>query len=598
MAARAGRFFGRFFGRTIGDAASFAIGGSISRTIDPVLQQVENEAWQSAVAAGAVRPLDAEVAAGIVAEGVERRDWGAGQAAQGGIGGEQFDALLGEALNAPGIGELLRLWRREAITDADFLHGLHKAKMEGRWEKPLETLRDERLDPAVLAVAIQRGIVTDPGFLPVGPPTAEGKVPKFPVSPLNALTEAAAAGINEERLFVETAIVGNPASPDLAARMTFRGIIDETDYARAISEGNTRNEWAAPLFDGFRQIATAHDGIEGRLRGWLTDGEMYEQTARHGMSREDTDLLFKLNGRPPSWHQIWIGLARGGTYDGPQDIIHPAFLKGLQESNLRPEWYNLLWHSRYNYPSAFVLRALTTGGSISGAEAEQVLLYEGWEPTFAAKVAASWSGAGTAGSATPTKSYTTSAVRAISKSYIALKLDRAKAAADLTALGVPAADQPALFKIWDVTREATVKSLTPTQIANRFKRQQISLAEALTQLEALGYDPEDAAALLNVAAPLLTVTQIQKGLGATITYAQALAALTEEGYTAEQILELIGPAPDQAKIDAAVQAFRAGTITYDAASSQLAAERQTPEQIIALIGPHPAAPPPTPPAGP
>src|SRR2546421_3444702 len=83
----------------------------------------------------------------------------------------------------------------------------------------------------------------DRGLLPVAPPTGVGKVPKFPVSPLNTLDEAKAHGIDFERLFVETAIVGLPASNEQAASAYFRKIIELDDYYRAISEGNTRNEW-------------------------------------------------------------------------------------------------------------------------------------------------------------------------------------------------------------------------------------------------------------------------------------------------------------------------------------------------------------------
>src|SRR5438105_3309226 len=138
-------------------------------------------------------------------------------------------------------------------------------------------------------------------------------------SGLDPFAEAKAMAVDEERLKVLARIVGLPASPDLAARMVFRDIIERIDFDRAIAEGNTRNEWAPFLFEGFRQIPTAHDGIEGRLRGWIDDAAMYAQTARHGMSKADTDLLFKITGRPLSFHQVFIGERRGGVYDGATD---------------------------------------------------------------------------------------------------------------------------------------------------------------------------------------------------------------------------------------------------------------------------------------
>ena len=78
----------------------------------------------------------------------------------------------------------------------------------------------------------------------------------------------------------------------------------------------------------------------------------------------------------------------GGTYDGALTGIDPAFLKGLRESDIRPEWYSLAWAQRFTYPAAFVLRALAQAGDLTQAEVEEILLFEGWEPTLARKVQA------------------------------------------------------------------------------------------------------------------------------------------------------------------------------------------------------------------
>src|SRR5207237_2581886 len=104
------------------------------------------------------------------------------------------------------------------------------------------------------------------------------------------------------------------------------------------------------------------------------------------MTRADTDLLFKITGRPLSFHQVFIGERRGGVYDGSIDAIDPAFLKALRESNIRPEWYNLAWAQRHSYPSPFVLRGLTEAGDLTQAEAHEILLFIGWPVELAAKV--------------------------------------------------------------------------------------------------------------------------------------------------------------------------------------------------------------------
>lgn len=488
MAAVGRSFFGKFFGNTVGEAAAFAMGTVTGPALGPLVQDIVNEARH----AHRVYPIGVLDAAQLVAEGVYDLAHGDEVAGAHGIGSEPFADLVRLARVAPQVPLALTLWRRGAIDEAAVDHALAKAKIEPEYRGPLKSLVTERLDPAVIATAVQRGIMRDPGFLPVAPPSERGKVEPFPVSPLDALTEALASGVDKERLFVETAIVGNPASPDLAARMVFREIIDRVDFDRAIAEGNTRNEWADVLFEGFRQIPTAHDGIEGRLRGWLTDAEMYAETARHGMSHEDTDLLFKINGRPPSWHQIWIGLQRGGTYNGPVDMIDPAFLKGLQESNLRPEWYNLLWHSRYNYPSAFVMRQLTQSGTITQALAEQVLKFEGWEPTFAKTVSEAWAGGG---GVVADKNVAKAHVQlwtAAHRSYIAGESDRAQVTDALGPLAIPADALGLIFEAWDNEKALVHDEPSAAQVKKLYVATTWTHDEALARLVRMGWSLSDA----------------------------------------------------------------------------------------------------------
>lgn len=447
--AALGRFFGKFFGRTVGDAASFAIGGSISRTIDPILQQVENEAWLTAVAAGAVRPLDTGDAAEIVAEDVEKLTWGEHQAAQSGTGSAQFDALVQAVLNAPGVPELLTLWRRGEIADADFVHGLRKARLELRWDKPLESLKTLRLDPAVVASAIQRGIMRDPGFLPVGPPTSGGTVPAFPVSPLDPVAEAEAAGIDRERLFVETALVGNSMGPQEAAHAQFRGIIDGTDYARAIAEGRTRNEWAGPLREVSRQILTAHDWVELHLRGYIDAPAMYAGTALHGMSQEDTDRLFRVLGRPMTAHQITLGLARGAKFNPIPGELPDPYEAAAHESNVKPSYYDLwIAAGKYSYPSLFQLNALVKASAITAATAKDWATKSGLAPEVVTALGTFWEGeqAKSGGGTTAKPKVLTRAE--VKAAWRTGGLTDAQAVARLEGEGVTAADAALLLSTW------------------------------------------------------------------------------------------------------------------------------------------------------
>lgn len=491
-------------GSTPGIIVGVGVGTAAADALEPAFERARQDAWRK----NAVKELEPGIIARLVAQGAMPLDRDAYNAAGGeGFGPDKLDALVYLSQTVPGFGQALELYRRDPQGFADlWTHALVKNGIDARYLPHLNELRDDRLSPPVVALAIVRGILRDPGFLPVGPPTGTGKVAAFPTSPLNALEEAQSFGFNPDRLFVQTAISGRPMGPEAAAQAVFKGILEHVDYQRAISEGDVRNEWADAIFENMRPIPSVLDGVQGHLRGWLTEPEMFEQAHRHGMADADTSLLFKIHGRPPSWHQIWIGLQRGGTYDGPITDIHPAFLKGLRESDLRPEWYNLLWHSRYSYPSPFVLRQLTSSGAITQADAEQVLHFEGYEPTFAAKIAAAWAGAGTETAATdPTvKKAQTSLFTALHRSYVNRESDAAAVRPGLTALGVTAQAQSDVLGLWELERNLIHAELSPTQIrkavnggiVNPSTGQPWSHADGHAALLARGYTSADAETFL------------------------------------------------------------------------------------------------------
>jgi hypothetical protein len=485
-------------------AAGYAGGRAVAPILAPELQVILNEAWAAAVSLGATIPPEVYVLAQGVAQGQVDETTARGWSHEQGFADDAFSALIDIANAGPPLAAALTLLRRGFWLPDQYKTALNRMAIEKEWYEGLLTLQDEWLSPAELAVMIQRSVIPNPGILPNQPSLDGSNVPQMPVVEIPVLKEAAGSGVNEDRLKALTRIIGLPAPPDLAARMHFRNIITEGAFNQAILEGNTRGEWAPFLLDGFRQIPTAHDGIEARLRGWTDDKGMYAQTARHGMSTDDTDLLFKVTGRPLSFHQVFIGERRGGIYDGPTTGIDPAFLKSLQESNIRPEWYNIAWAQRYTYPSAFVLRALTQGGDLTQAETHTILLDIGWEPTLATKVSAKWAG-GTGSTADPlVKSARASLITALHKAYVLGDEDAASAQAILTAEGVAQATQTELLATWDRERSITRKELTPAQLKKAYTQGTVNPAtgsaftqdEAIAELVTRGYSSADAKVFL------------------------------------------------------------------------------------------------------
>ena len=491
----------KFFGNSVSNAAGYAVGGAIEQTLDPLLRELANVTWSE----NTNMPPPAELLAQGVAKGRIDPALAETLAAFTGFSKDNFQLMRQVFAGSPGTAEAYRLWRRELISEAEFRDAVRLEELDTTFIDALVNAKENLLSVADLAVMVQRGIVANDGLLPVGPPATAGKVPPMPMIDVDPVDEAAKQGWIKERLAGLARIIGLPASPDLAARMVFRGIIDRVDFDRAISEGNTRNEWAPFLFEGFRQILTAHDYIEGHLRGWITQAEMYAGTAKHGMSKADTDLNFDILGRPLAVHQVTTGIARGGKYGGFYEGVPSPFLEALQQSNVRPEWGNLAYHNRYTIPSYFVLRALLQADVLTEAQGADYFKQLGWPPELADAAAAEYAG-GTAPAADKnvSKAHTKAWTEAQS-SYIARESTAADVQPIFTLLGVTPTAQAEVLKAWDEIRALIRKQLSPSQIHKAVKDGVVNPAtgvawtmqDGINALLERGYTQADAQVLLS-----------------------------------------------------------------------------------------------------
>jgi len=433
-----------------------------------------------------------------VAQGLVPANAAADQAQRSGFDRNKFDAMVQIELAGPPVSEALTLRRRGRIDDAQFQHALEKAQIEPQYWPALKALVDERLDPAVIALAIVRGIMKDPGFLPVPPPSGVGKVPAFPTSPLDPTAEAASSGIDLQRLFVETAIAGRPMGPEAAASAVFRSILDRVDFDRAIAEGDVRNEWANAIFETAKQIPSVATYVTAHLKAWITQAEMEDGAARHGMSKADANLLFLAAGRPAAPGQMATAAARG--IDGPDGVPmnQAQFLKGIAESDIRPEWGPMLWNSRFLYPPLFQLTRLVQGGAIDAATAADWATKDRYPPEVVKALTAYWTQSGGSGADPHVKQAETQLWGTLHRSFVARETNVPEARANMTTLNIPGPDQTRILALWQAERNLIRKQLTPAQIKKAFAK-----------------------AARNAAT------------GATWTRAEAIAALVSEGYSVQ-----------------------------------------------------------------
>lgn len=525
--------------RYTGQALAFGLGYALANVLEPAAVALRQDAWAKGDAQ--IKALEPGDVAAIVAQALRESGWAEGEAAFSGVDGERIALLTDAARNAPGVGELLTLLRRDAIDAHQFTHGLRKHRLEEAWDDALKDLLTLRLEPAEIAKAIHRGIIAGQGLLVVEPPTAAGKVPRVPESKIDAKLEAKAAGIDPERLRVLVGNAGLPPGIMEMLQLWNRGVIEETDFLVGVGQSNLRNEWGAALSELRRRILTPHDYVEARVRAWITTEQMHEGAALTGMTSDDADLLFKIMGRPLSFHQVWIGLARGGSYGGPTDAIDPAFLKALEESNIRPEWYSLAWAQRYSYPSAFVLRSMASAGELTQAEVEKILLYEGWEPTLAKTVSARWTSSSSGGGKHAT-------VAQLETEYEAGHLTEQQFRQALEALGYAKPAQDHIVALGDARRARKYREQVVTAVGKAYTTFAIGDAQAQAELGSVHIAGDAAAELLHLwrlerlsSITNLNATQVQKAHGAgLVTLEQATTQLENLHYTAAEAAELLG----------------------------------------------------------
>ena len=418
------------------EAAAFAAGLAIHPTLAPLLQDLENLTWS----AHPDKRLDLLVAAEVAAEDVETYDRMRQEASYSGWDADRFAAAYGLALNAPGIGLLFEMWRRGLIADGDFVHGLRKAKLEGRWDGPLEGLKETLLSSEELAMMQQQGFIDE----------------------ARADSEGALQGVTSERQQLRFEASGLPPGIGEALEMLRRSIIDSATFAQIVREGHTKTKYTGVLEQLRDRVLSSAEYANLYLRGWITQAERDAGGALTGYTPAQMDLLYKAHGRPASPHQMFVGLRRGATIGGPTTGIPDDFLTAIRRSDIRPEYAELIWRASTTYPSAFVLRNLTEAGDISQQDAHTILLYEGWDPDLAAKVSAAWAG-GTGAKVDPwIKKADTQLWTATHKHYVGGSIGAVEAEANFALIGIDPASFAGVLARWDAEK-ATDAATTAAQ---------------------------------------------------------------------------------------------------------------------------------------
>jgi hypothetical protein len=517
--------------RIFGLVGGGAVAGAAAGAVEPVLEGIRQDAWN----ANAIRVLAAEIAAQAVAQQLLEPGDAHAEGSAEGISNVRMDHMIRLAQTAPDAGTLIELLRREFINPGNFDEGRKKAALEDKWLDPLLKLKDSILSPADLANAVQQGFIPDAGLLPGG----TGGSPPFnpPVTQvgISTLKEFEHSGYSADRAKVMAELTGLPPGPGELMQMLNRNIITDTAFYTGIREGHTKTKWADALKYLRFEILSPIQAANLRLRGWIKDPEMYALGKLAGADENHMHRLWQMQGRPPGPAQLQTAVNR-------KLILFPEFEKGIQESDVRDEWTQLLYDMRVRYPTPFALRQLASSKILTIKEVADILELEGYPKDLAVKMATGWAAGSTAkqkelaqmtietlyearyidagqagnlltqlgydaneitlilelGDAQRVKRFLDAAVGRIHTKFVSHRLPGNIAVQELNALNISQQAIADLMAEWTLERDVNVPGLTAGQYASAVYYEIMTRQAGIDGIKSLGYSDEDAKILVDI----------------------------------------------------------------------------------------------------
>lgn len=401
----------------------------------PMLQATSATVWRQ----DPNMPASPALLAELVARGLLPEQAGKDEAASSGVGGKSFDKMVTGARHAPDITIVLEGMRR----------GLVQAGNGGPGSLSVGAALDEMgIEPRWHHLIEQ---------LAVQLPTPEAV--------LNALLEGQISEEEAHRRWIEGGgdptwftdafnSQGSSPSPVELGVMANRGIIPWTgtgpnavSYAQGFLEGPWRNKWEPAMLRLAEYLPPARTITALQRNGSITDAQALELYKKLGL-RDDLAAAYL------------------------RDANHHATVadKHLAKAEIITLYQNHL---------------LDAAGA---AKALVALKYTAQDAAMLIKLA----------DIKKASQAVTSSVSRIHTLYVGRKITKQAARDGLAALKLPADQVSSLVGVWDLEMAVNVRQLTPAQIESAWAYKIITEAEAIRELQVLGYSAYDAWLLLSI----------------------------------------------------------------------------------------------------
>lgn len=483
--------FLRPLGATGGAAIGFAVGHGVSPAIRPVIQDLANAAWEL----HQVRPLEASVAAQLVAEGLWSQGQGVAEAARSGINEERFAGLVAEARRGPTIQEAFAGLQRGLLDGASFDRAMRQAGIRPEWDELMRALVE--VLPSVTDMVRF-------GVREVYDPAARSALDLDAEFPPAFAADAELIGLSEERARQYWAAHWDLPSYEQGVQMLFRGEISQAQFDGLLKALDYAPTWRAKLRNIARRIPPIQDMIRFAVRevydpasrsalGLDSDypPEFSAEAALHGMDDERARQYWAAHWRLPSARQGYQMLWRG--------LITEAQLDGLLKALDYPQvWRDRLADIARIVPGRIDLKRMLRHEILDRGEVKAGYLKLGYAELDAERMTqiAEAELEGATGATSYLGRARTTLFNRTHTEYVSRQLTDSEASSGLAAAGVPAAERGPIVTMWQRERELIRTELTQAQIRKAFYKGVYTEAEAMAELIERGMTDDDARTLL------------------------------------------------------------------------------------------------------
>lgn len=458
--------------------------------------------------------LDPQTAASAAAAGLVLPSEAQRTAAIQGFPASEAAVLFDLAHAIPDNGTLAQLVNRGLLPESVAESWLKRGAVPDALIPPISALRRAVLSPADAALAVTRSIFTQ----------AEGE------------RIAALSGMDAADFATLVANTGEPLGLEQLLEALRRGFIDGARFDVGFRQARYRNEWAPTALQlAYAPMSTA-DAVDAAIQGHLTYDQAKVKAVQNGLEAADFDALYQTAGEPISRTEAEQLYNRG--------LMTEAEVKqAIVESRLKPKYTGLAFDLHVRLPEGRQVVSMITHGVVTKQQGVQLLLQLGYSAEVAGFLVAEGTSAKlgahkaltvaeihslyTAGvfteahavqlldgmgydaadSAYLIRSWdllaaaaiTRQAIGVVRSKYVARHFDEQAANLYLDSLGVAPAAKTRYLTVWDIERQATVRTLTEAQTVKAHKDGLITGQDAAARLAVMGYDDADVHILLGVA---------------------------------------------------------------------------------------------------